>query len=175
MILGDTPRRQRVTKLVNWGHWFALCNILIAIVIASIYVFNSRMPETALGLLYLFTNWFSHIAFLTFMGFILLILPLCYLVPNVKLVKGISSVVAAVSLALLAFDALLYNKHGLHLSLGSAEVIRSETRSAMANFSWQQWSFLGLLFLVWLSFQLMMANALHEPTPRPAAEASLDG
>ncbi|MBT1063460.1 DUF3413 domain-containing protein [Bowmanella sp. Y26] len=166
MILGDTPRRQRVTKLVSWGHWFALSNILIAIVIASIYVFNSPIPDTGLGLLYLFSNWFSHIAFLTFMGFILFVLPLCYLVPNVRVVKGLSSVFAAVGLALLAFDALLYNKHGLHLSLGSAEVIRSETQNAMANFSWQQWSFLGLLFLVWLSFQLMMANALWKRIER---------
>lgn len=166
MILGDTPRRQRVTKLVSWGHWFAVSNILIAIVIASIYVFNSPIPDTGLGLLYLFSNWFSHIAFLTFMGFILFVLPLCYLVPNVKVVKGLSSVYAAVGLALLAFDALLYNKHGLHLSLGSAEVIRSETQNAMANFSWQQWSFLGLLFLVWLSFQLMMANALWKRIER---------
>ncbi|GAA0349112.1 hypothetical protein GCM10009092_11870 [Bowmanella denitrificans] len=166
MILGDTPRRQRVTKLVSWGHWFALSNILIAIVIASIYVFNSPMPESGLGVVYLLSNWFSHIAFLTFMGFILFVLPLCYLLPNVRVVKGISSVFAAVGLALLAFDALLYNKHGLHLSLGSADVIRSETRNAMMNFSWQQWSYLGLLFVVWLSFQLMMANALWKRIER---------
>ena len=40
MILAESPRRQRVTKLVNWGHWFALANIIIAIVIASIFVFS---------------------------------------------------------------------------------------------------------------------------------------
>lgn len=166
MILGDTPRRQRVSKLVAWGHWFALSNIIIAICIASIYVFNAGMPDTAIGMLYLFSNWFSHIAFLTFLGFILLVLPQCYLVPNVKVVKVLSSVFAAIGLALLAFDALLYTKHGLHLSLGSVEVIRSETRSAMASFTWQQWSYLCLLFVVWLSLQLIIANALWQRVER---------
>ncbi|MDF2177694.1 DUF3413 domain-containing protein [Aliiglaciecola sp. CAU 1673] len=166
MILGETPRRQRVSKLVSWGHWFALANILIAIVIASIYVFNSSLPNSALGMAYLLSNWFSHIAFLTFLGFVLFVLPLCYILPNVNLVKGLSSVLAAVGLALLAFDALLYNKHGLHLSLGSADLIRNETKIFIASFSWQQWSFLGLLFVVWLSFQLMLANGLWKRIER---------
>ena len=134
MILTETPRRKRVTQLVNWGHWFALGNIVIAIIIASIYVFTSPLPGTLLGTLYLFSNWFSHIGFLTFVGFVIFVLPLCYVLPNVKVVKAVSSTIAAVGLALLAFDALLYNKTGLHLSLGSAELIRSETQTVIAEF-----------------------------------------
>ncbi|MBC3764607.1 DUF3413 domain-containing protein [Neptunicella marina] len=166
MILTETPRRQRVTKLVGWGHWFAFFNILIAIVIASIYTFNSRLPDTALGAVYLFSNWFGHISFLTFIGFVILILPLCYLLPNVKVVKAIASVVAAVGLALLAFDALVYTKYGLHVSFSSAELLRNETRNVIANFGWQQWGFFALLFIVWLSFQLILANALWKRTER---------
>ncbi|AWL12070.1 uncharacterized protein HMF8227_01596 [Saliniradius amylolyticus] len=166
MILGETPRRQRVARLVSWGHWFALANILIAIVIASVYVFNSRAPDTALGVVYLLSNWFSHIAFLTFIGFIILVLPFCYLLPNARLVRATGSVFAALGLALLAFDALLYNKHGIHLSLSSADIIRSETQGALASLSWQQWGFLVLLFVVWFLFQLMVANAIYKRIER---------
>ncbi|MCC2615829.1 DUF3413 domain-containing protein [Aestuariibacter halophilus] len=166
MILTETPRRKRVSKLVTWGHWFALTNILIAIVIASVYVFTSPLPGSVLGTVYLFSNWLSHIAFLTFMGFVIFILPLCYILPNAKLVKTVSSSIAALGLALLAFDALLYNKYGLHLSLSSASLIRHEAESVMAAFGWQQWGFLLLLFLVWLSFQLIIANALWQRIER---------
>lgn len=166
MILTETPRRKMVTKLVTWGHWFALLNIVIAILIASIYIFNSPSPETGLGTLYLFTNWFSHIGFLTFFGFVIFILPLCYLLPKPKFIKVASSVMAAISLALLAFDALLYTKYGLHLSFGSAELIRNETQTVMAQFNWQQWGFLLLLFVVWLSLQLILANALWQRIER---------
>jgi membrane-anchored protein YejM (alkaline phosphatase superfamily) len=166
MILAETPRRKLVTQLVNWGHWFALLNIMIAVTIAAIYILNSPAPGSALGTFYLFTNWVSHIGFLTFFGFVILILPLCYLVPNAKAVKILSSVLAALGLALLAFDALLYNKYGVHLSVNSAELIRNETQTAIAQFGWQQWGFLLLLFIVWLSFQLIVANALWQRIDR---------
>ncbi|MCV2885241.1 DUF3413 domain-containing protein [Aestuariibacter sp. AA17] len=166
MILTETPRRKLVTKLVNWGHWFALLNIVLAIVIASIYVFSSPVPGTVVGSLYLFTNWFSHMGFLTFMAFVIVILPLCYLVPNANVVKGLSSVVAASGLALLAFDALLFNKYGLHLNLSSAELIRSETKTVVAQLTWSRWLFLALLFMVWLSFQLIVANAIWKRIER---------
>jgi membrane-anchored protein YejM (alkaline phosphatase superfamily) len=166
MILAETPRRKLVTQLVNWGHWFALLNIIIAVTIAAIYILNSPAPGSVIGTLYLFTNWVSHIGFLTFFGFVILVLPLCYLVPNAKAAKILGSVLAALGLALLAFDALLYNKYGVHLSLNSAELIRNETQTAIAQFGWQQWGFLLLLFTVWLSFQLTVANALWKRISR---------
>ncbi|MEP1554199.1 MAG: DUF3413 domain-containing protein [Paraglaciecola sp.] len=166
MILAETPRRKLVTQLVTWGHWFALQNIVVAIIIAAIYILNSPAPITAIGNLYLFTNWISHIGFLTFFGFVILILPLCYLLSNAKTVKVISSIVAASGLALLAFDALLYNKFGVHLSINSADLIRDEAQTVMSDFGWQQWGFLTLLFIVWFSFQLVVANALWQRVKR---------
>lgn len=166
MILAETPRRKLITQLVTWGHWFTLQNIVVAIIIAAIYILNSPAPVTALGNLYLFTNWISHIGFLTFFGFVILILPLCYLLSNAKAVKVISSIVAASGLALLAFDALLYNKFGVHLSINSADLIRDEAQTVMSDFGWQQWGFLTLLFIVWFSFQLVVANALWQRVKR---------
>jgi membrane-anchored protein YejM (alkaline phosphatase superfamily) len=166
MILAESPRRQRVTKLVNWGHWFALANIIIAIVIASIFVFSSPMPGTGVGTLYLLANWFGHIGFMTFFGFVIFILPLCYLVNNPRVIKVSASVIAAVGLALLAFDALLFNRTGFHISFHAADLLRSEAQSTMAIESWQQWAFLFLLFIVWLGFQLVLANAIWKRVER---------
>jgi len=166
MILAESPRRQRVTKLVNWGHWFALANIIIAIVIASIFVFSSPMPGTGVGTVYLLANWFGHIGFMTFFGFVIFILPLCYLVSNQRVIKLSASIIAAVGLALLAFDALLFNRTGFHISFHAADLLRSEAQSTMAIESWQQWSFLLLLFVVWLGFQLVLANAIWKRVER---------
>ena len=150
MILTETPRRKLVTQLVTWGHWFALSNMILAIAIASVYIFSSPAPETPLGIIYLLSNWISHIGFLTFFGFIILILPLCYLVPNARTVKVISAILAAVALAMLGFDALLYNKYGVHLSFATAEMLRSEANVARSVLSWQRWAFFFLIFLFWL-------------------------
>lgn len=166
MLLPETPRRQLITQLVGWGHWFALANIVIAIFIAGIYLFSSRFPDTALGTLYLLSNWLGHISFLTFFGFVILVLPLCYLVPNHKVVRGIGSVVAASALAFLALDALFYTRHGVHLGFSSADFVKDQTSSAIASFSLSQWSFMIVLFVAWLLFQLTLANAVWKRLKR---------
>ncbi|BCO19195.1 MAG: DUF3413 domain-containing protein [Pseudomonadota bacterium] len=166
MILAESPRRQRVTKLVNWGHWFALANIIIAIVIASIFVFSSPMPGTGVGTLYLLANWFGHIGFMTFFGFVIFILPLCYLVSNQRVIKASASIIAAVGLALLAFDALLFNRTGFHISFYAADLLKNQAQSQIAMENWQQWAFLFLLFIVWLGFQLVLANAIWKRVER---------
>lgn len=166
MILAESPRRQRVTKLVNWGHWFALVNIAIAIIIASVYVFSSPVPGTVPGSLYLLANWFGHIGFMTFFGFVIFILPLCYLATRPRIIKAIASVMAALGLAALAFDALLFNRTGFHISLSSADLVRSEAQTQISHFGWQQWGFLFLLFVVWFSLQLVLANAIWKRIDR---------
>lgn len=166
MILNETPRRIMVTKLVAWGHWFALTNIIIAIIIAAIYVFATPLPETVLGHIFLMVNWLSHIGFLTFFGFVIFVLPLIYIVPKSRFIRGAGSTIAALGLALLAFDALLYTKYGLHLSFGSADLLKNEAQNVMETLGWQQWGFFLLLFVVWLSFQLILANALWKRIER---------
>ncbi len=166
MIFAESPRRQTVTRLVSWGHWYAFFNIIIALVIASIYVFSAPLPSTLLGQVYLFSNWFGHISFITFIGFVLLVLPMCYAMQNARFVKGFAAFVSAVALALLAFDALLFNRTGLHLSFSSSALIVDETAVQIAHFNWQEWTFLILLFVVWLSFQILMANALWKRIER---------
>lgn len=161
MILAESPRRQRVTKLVTWGHWFAFFNIVLALVISSIFVFSSPAPNSILGNFYLLVNWLGHISFVTFIGFVLFILPLCYVMVNhTRIVRGVSATVAALGLAWLAFDALLYTRTGFHISWQSAELVRSEASNQITNFGWQQYVFILLLFVVWLGFQLVLSNSI---------------
>ncbi|OFC71707.1 DUF3413 domain-containing protein [Alteromonas confluentis] len=166
MILAESPRRQRVTRLVNWGHWFALANIAIAMIIASVFIFSSPAPGTLLGALYLVCNWFGHIGFMTFSGFVIFVLPLCYLATNPRIIKLAASAIAAVGLALMAFDALLFNRTGFHLSFSSADLLRSEANTQVTEFGLQQWMYLLLLFVVWLGFQLILANAIWKRVER---------
>jgi membrane-anchored protein YejM (alkaline phosphatase superfamily) len=166
MIFNETPRRKQINELVAWGHWFAFANILMAIVISSVYLLSSPIANTPLSILYMVLTWLGHISFITFFGFVLLLLPLCYQLKQPRLLKAIGSFIAAVGLALLAFDALLYNKTGFHISFRSAELLRSETEGQMGAFSWLQWFYLLLLIVVWLMFQLVLANAIHKRIKR---------
>ena len=166
MIITETPKRQLVSKLVSWGHWFALANIIIAIAISGVYLFSSPMPNTMLGITYLFSNWFSHIGFLTFIGFVIFVLPVCYFLPNSRFVRAYASITAAVALAMLALDALLYTRYGLHLSFNSVEFIKDHAKFAVAEVSGRQWGFFSLSFIAWLFLQLLLANSLWKRIER---------
>lgn len=160
MIYDESPRRKQITKQVSWGHWFAFANILMASAISSVYLFSSPIADTPISFIYLITTWLGHTSFITFLGFVILIMPLCYKVTNLRVLRATASIIAALALALLAFDALLYNKTGFHLTLSSAEMARTEAQGRMDAFGWLQWFYLVLLFIIWLMFQLVIANAI---------------
>lgn len=166
MIFNESPRRKQINELVAWGHWFALANILMALVISSVYLLSSPISSTPISIIYMFVTWIGHISFITFFGFVVLLLPLCYKIKQPRILRVFGSAIAAIGLALLAFDALLYNKTGFHISFSSAALVRSETEGHMGAFNWLQWFYLLLLVVVWLMFQLVLANAIHKRIKR---------
>lgn len=165
-MFNESPRRKQINELVAWGHWFALANILIALVISSVYLLSSPISGTPISIAYMLLTWLGHISFITFFGFVLLLLPFCYKIKQPRILKAIGSIIAAVGLALLGFDALLYNKTGFHISFSSAALLKSETQGQMGAFNWLQWFYLILLVVVWLMFQLILANAIHKRIKR---------
>ena len=48
--------REETADRISWGHWFALFNIILAILIASRYAFNADWPNTLSGKLYFFIS-----------------------------------------------------------------------------------------------------------------------
>lgn len=166
MMFNESPRRKQINELVAWGHWFALANILMALVISSGYLLSSPIASTPVSITYTLLTWVGHISFITFFGFVLLLLPLCYKVKQPRILKTIGSIIAAIGLALLAFDVLLYSKTGFHITFSSAALLRSETEGQMGAFNWLQWFYLLLLIVVWLMFQLVLANAIHKRIKR---------
>jgi hypothetical protein len=162
MIYNESPRRKQIVQQVSWGHWFAFANILMAAAISSVYLFSSPLADTPISFVYLITTWLGHTSFITFLGFVILVLPLCYKITNLTVLKASASVIAAVCLALLAFDALLYNKTGFHITFSSAELVKNEAQGQMGAFGWLQWFYFVLLFIIWLMFQLVIANAIFK-------------
>lgn len=166
MIYAESPKRTLIIQHVSWGHWFALANIIIATIISSVYLLSSPIADTPISAVYLLLTWLGHTSFITFLGFIIFILPCCYQITHAKTLKSIASVIAAIGLALLAFDALLYNKTGFHISFSSAELLRDETQITIGAFGWLQWFYLILMFVIWLMFQLILANAIYSRLDR---------
>ena len=54
------------------------------------------IPDDILGKVYMLLNWFSHMAFLTFICFVLTVFPLTLLFPRTKFIRGAASVIFTV-------------------------------------------------------------------------------
>jgi membrane-anchored protein YejM (alkaline phosphatase superfamily) len=158
MVSFDTKSySKKLLHLISWSHWFTFFNIVAAIALSSYYLFHEAAPTTALGYAYLLTTWVSHIAFLTFMSFVLILFPLTLILPNTRFIRTSGSIIFTVGLLLLVLDAFIYSKLGYHLNASSSEQIIALIKD-IANKNATFYAISGALAIIILSFQLVVSN-----------------
>ncbi|GIU08072.1 MULTISPECIES: DUF3413 domain-containing protein [unclassified Shewanella] len=108
--------RDRVSRLVSWGHWFAFINGLLAIIVGYRYLDTIGLPESFIGWSYLVISTIGHFSFLAFMVYLVFIFPVTLLLPYSRILRGYAATVATLSLCLLLYDTVIYDDYGLHLS-----------------------------------------------------------
>ena len=130
---------KKVNRLLNWGHWFSFFNILLALIVTSVYWLSEPLPITLLGWLYLPLNWIGHTAFLCFMFFILTIFPVSLIFPYQRHVRGLAALLATTALVVLIFDAYVYANLGYHIGSASFEqaidLLRQQIVTNLRNFT----------------------------------------
>lgn len=149
---------KRLLHLVSWSHWFTFFNIIAAIVLSSAYIVIEGMPDTTLGTTYLITNWLSHIAFLIFGSFVLLIFPLILVYPKTRVIRGVASLVFTVVLMLLALDAFIYSRLGYHINASASSQILDVIAAQIEIRPREFWFTTIVLAIVILVFQLLVSN-----------------
>ncbi|MBV7316611.1 DUF3413 domain-containing protein [Shewanella sp. NIFS-20-20] len=108
--------RDKVSRLVNWGHWFAFFNGILAMIIGSRYIETVGSPESLLGWGYLAISTIGHFSFLAFIVYLVLLFPISLLLPYSKILRGYAAIVATLSLCALLYDTIIFDDYGLHLS-----------------------------------------------------------
>lgn len=149
---------KRLLHLISWGHWFTFFNIIAAILIAVIFLDAEGIPEGLIGKVYMVTNWFSHMAFLAFICFVLTVFPLTLLFPRTRFIRGAASVIFTAALTLLVLDGFTYSQLGYHLNISSTGQIVNLLKEQMRNNSM---SFSGVAifsFCAILIYELLVSN-----------------
>ncbi|MBB1269413.1 DUF3413 domain-containing protein [Shewanella sp. SR44-3] len=108
--------RDKVSRLINWGHWFAFFNGLLAMIVGARYLSSLGYPETVLGWGYLVVNTLSQFSFLAFIVYLVFLFPVTLLLPYSKILRGLAAIVASLSLCILLYDTVIYDDYGIHLS-----------------------------------------------------------
>jgi len=148
---------KRLLHLISWSHWFTLFNIIAAIALSSFYVFNESTPETVLGIIYLITNWTSHMGFLTFMSFVLILFPITLLFPHTRFIRGTASIIFTIGLFLLILDGFVYSRLGYHLNASSSEQIFSLLKTIGQN-NRNFWLYSSIVGVLIFAAELVISN-----------------
>lgn len=149
---------KRLLHLISWSHWFTFFNIGIAILLSSLYLIGEPLPESFIGTAYLLTTWFSHMAFLTFFTFVLIVFPLTLLFPNTKFIRTSASLIFTLGLLLLVLDAFIYYRLGYHLNASSRQQIFALIASQIQDNSIKFWLSSSLLCVLILGFEFTVSN-----------------
>lgn len=108
--------RDRVSRLVSWGHWFAFFNGFLAMIIGVRYIETIGAPDSWIGWGYLIISTLGHFSFLAFIVYLVVLFPITLILPYSKILRGLAAVAATISLCILLYDTIIYDDYGLHLS-----------------------------------------------------------
>ncbi|MCJ2877710.1 LPS biosynthesis-modulating metalloenzyme YejM [Escherichia coli] len=174
MVTHRQRYREKVSQMVSWGHWFALFNILLSLVIGSRYLFIADWPTTLAGRIYSYVSIIGHFSFLVFATYLLLLFPLTFIVGSQRLMRFLSVILATAGMTLLLIDSEVFTRFHLHLNPIVWQLVIDPDENEMAR-DWQLMFIsvpvillLELVFATW-SWQKLRSLTRRRRFARPLA------
>ena len=174
MVTHRQRYREKVSQMVSWGHWFALFNILLSLVIGSRYLFIADWPTTLAGRIYSYVSIIGHFSFLVFATYLLILFPLTFIVGSQRLMRFLSVILATAGMTLLLIDSEVFTRFHLHLNPIVWQLVINPDETEMAR-DWQLMFIsvpvillLELVFATW-SWQKLRSLTRRRRFARPLA------
>ena len=171
MVTHRQRYREKVSQMVSWGHWFALFNILLSLVIGSRYLFIADWPTTLAGRIYSYVSIIGHFSFLVFATYLLILFPLTFIVGSQRF---LSVILATAGMTLLLIDSEVFTRFHLHLNPIVWQLVINPDENEMAR-DWQLMFIsvpvillLELVFATW-SWQKLRSLTRRRRFARPLA------
>ena len=174
MVTHRQRYREKVSQMVSWGHWFALFNILLSLVIGSRYLFIADWPTTLAGRIYSYVSIIGHFSFLVVATYLLILFPLTFIVGSQRLMRFLSVILATAGMTLLLIDSEVFTRFHLHLNPIVWQLVINPDENEMAR-DWQMMFIsvpvillLELVFATW-SWQKLRSLTRRRRFARPLA------
>lgn len=160
--------------MVSWGHWFALFNMLLAMVLGSRYLFVADWPTTLAGRVFSYISLVGHFSFLVFSTYLLILFPLTFIVMSQRLMRFLSAILATAGMTLLIIDSEVFTRFHLHLNPVVWELVINPDQNETAR-DWQLMFIsvpvillVEMLFATW-SWQKLRSLTRRRHYARPVA------
>ena len=136
--------------LFRWAGWFLAVNAGLYVLVALRYLPAWSWPESAVASAYVPLAMVGQMALLAVVLPFLVVGPLIAIWPRRRVVMSVTVLIAALGLLLLVVDTSLFVERRFHLSLFTAVLFDTAT-----------WVFAGIVFLIALAFEALLAGTLH--------------
>ena len=144
--------------LFRWAGWFALANSVVFGLISLRYFSGGVPTDSLLAAIYLIAVYIGHHVVLTTAPLFLLAIPLILLFPRRRVVTILAVVLFALMIALMMLDSLLWSQSRFHINALTMKIL-----------GWQSWVFAGVIFLIGLFFESLLAKAAWNWVAAPKA------
>jgi len=152
MVDNSNSYKDRVSRLISWGHWFMLANIVLAMVMALRYVFAVDSDLTFIAVFYIVTTWIGHFGLLGILAYIIILFPLTFIFPSSKIMRALGAGIATIAIVSLLVDGSVFGNYQLHLNLLAFDLEGFNLNNSIG------WTSIGLFLLALLLVELTIAN-----------------
>jgi len=133
--------------LLRWVGWFGIVNAALFALVGTRYLFAFGLPETGIAYLYIALVFIAQFAVLGFLPLVILLGPVSVVLPRKGLVLTLGVLLMTLGLTVLVLDTNIFAQYRYHLSRLTVEIFEVST-----------WVFAGIIFMVALAFQAMLAG-----------------
>ncbi|ABM04010.1 sulfatase [Psychromonas ingrahamii 37] len=116
MVETGNKFHDKVSSLINWGHWFTFFNIIIVSLIGLRYIAYAGMADSFAGIIYQFISLIGHFSFLCAAVFMLILFPLAFLIPFPRLYRIIAIFISTILITFLIIDTQIFKIYNFHLN-----------------------------------------------------------
>lgn len=159
MVDNSNSYKDRVYRLISWGHWFMLANIMLAMVMALRYVFAVESDSSFTAVIYIIATWIGHFGLLGILAYIIILFPLTFIFPSSKVMRALGAIVATIAIITLLIDGSVYGSYQLHLNLLAFDLQGFNLNKSIG------WSSIALFLLAVLLVELTIANLIWKRLP----------
>ncbi|MCK5817967.1 MAG: DUF3413 domain-containing protein [Psychromonas sp.] len=116
MVETGHPFHDRVSRLINWAHWFTFANVIIICLISIRYIVYAGVSTTALGISYQIISLIAHFSFLSAVVFILTLFPLAFIISSQRIYRAIAIIISTIAITFLILDTQIFKLYSFHLN-----------------------------------------------------------
>jgi membrane-anchored protein YejM (alkaline phosphatase superfamily) len=135
--------------LLRWAGWFALANSVLFGLVSLRYFGGSLPADSVLSIVYLVAVYIGHHVMLTTVPLFILALPLVLLFPRRRVLTIVAVALFAFMIAFMMLDSLLWSQSRFHMNGLTMKIL-----------GWQSWVFAGVIFLIGLFFESVLAKGV---------------